>query len=202
MWGTGKIVKPRRATAPVLELSPMATPEARPQLTVRPPGEADASTLREIFNEAVEDGLVTFESEPRSLEEQQLLIAAAQRDLRHPILVAEVLNWTCGVATLEPHDTRHKIDEIAEVQIFVRRSFRSYGVGRQLMRAVQAEAARLGYRKLIGKVLSESQDTLRLCQATGWRIVGQYERHARHGDRLRDVTVVEFHVPQTPTTQE
>ena len=180
----------------------MATSGTRPQLTVRPPREADAPTLREIFNEAVEDGQVTFASAPRSLEEQLQMIAEALKDARHPILVAEVLNWTCGLATIEPHDPRHSLDDIAEVQLFVRRSFRSYGVGRQLMRAVQAEAARLGYRKLIGKVLSESQDTLRLCQGTGWRIVGQYEQHARHNDRLRDVTVVELHLPPTQTVQE
>jgi L-amino acid N-acyltransferase YncA len=60
------------------------------------------------------------------------------------------------------------------------------------MRTVQAEAARLGYRKLIGRVLADSQDTLRLCQATGWRVVGRHEQHARHGGRLRDVVVVEF----------
>jgi phosphinothricin acetyltransferase len=154
--------------------------------------------LREIFNEAVEDGLATFEAAPRSLEEQQLLIATAEKDPRHPILVADVRNWTCGVATLEPHDSRPGLDDLAEVQIFVRRSFRSYGVGRQLMRAVQAEAARLGYRKLIGRVLSDSRDTLRLCQATGWRIVGQHERHARHDDAFRDVVIVEYHVPRTP----
>jgi len=118
----------------------MATPETRAQLTIRPPREADAVMLREIFNEAVEDGMVTFASAPRAIEEQQRLIAEAQQDLRHPIMVAEVLNWTCGIATLEPHDRRHELDDIAEVQIFVRRSFRSYGVGRQLMRAVQAEA--------------------------------------------------------------
>jgi L-amino acid N-acyltransferase YncA len=180
----------------------MATPESRPQLTIRPAREADAPTLREIFNEAVEDGLATFDSAPRSLEEQQLLIAAAEKDARHPILVAEVRSWMCGVANLEPYDEHHGLEGVAEVQIFVRRSFRSFGVGRQLMRAVQAEAARLGYRKLIGRVLSESQDTLRLCQATGWRTVGQHERHARHGDRLRDVVIVEFHLTAPQTIEE
>ena len=134
----------------MLESSVMATPETRPQMTIRPAREADAATLREIFNQAVEDGLVTFETSPRSLEEQQPLIAAAEQDSRHPILVAEVRNWTCGVASLEPHDARHGLDDMADVQIFVHRSFRSYGVGRQLMREVQAEAARLGYRKLVG----------------------------------------------------
>jgi L-amino acid N-acyltransferase YncA len=180
----------------------MATPDTRPQLSVRPAQESDAATLREIFNEAVEDGLVTFETAPRSLEEQQLLIAAAEKDARHPILVAEVRNWTCGVATLEPHDPRHGLDDMAEVQIFVRRSFRRYGVGRQLMRALQAEATRQGYRKLIGLVLSESQDTLRLCQATGWRIVGQHQQHARHDPRLRDVTIVEFHLAADPASRQ
>ena len=76
----------------------------------------------------------------------------------------------------------------------MRRSFRSYGVGRQLMRVVQAEAARLGYRKLIGRVLAENHDSLRLCQATGWRIVGTLERHAQHGNDFRDVALVEYHV--------
>jgi L-amino acid N-acyltransferase YncA len=179
----------------------MATSEARPQLTVRPAREGDAPTLREIFNEAVEDGLATFAAAPRSLEEQQLLIATAEKNPRLPILVADVRNWTCGVATLEPHDVGHGLEDIAEVQIFVRRSFRSYGVGRQLMRVVQAEAVGLGYRKLIGRVLSDSRDTLRLCQATGWRIVGQHERHARHGDAFRDVTVVEFLVPPAPAAE-
>jgi phosphinothricin acetyltransferase len=179
----------------------MATPETRPHLTIRPARDADALALREIFNEAVEDGLVTFEATPRALEEQQRRIAAAEQDSRHPILVADVRNWTCGMAALEPHDARRGLHDLGEVEIFVRRSFRSYGVGRQLMRAMQAEAARLGYRKLIGRVLADSQDTLRLCQATGWRVVGRHEQHARHNDRLRDVVVVEFHVPPVSTAE-
>jgi phosphinothricin acetyltransferase len=177
----------------------MATPETRPHLTIRPARQADAPALREIFNEAVEDGLATFEFQPRSLEEQQRLIAVAEEDARHPILVAEVRNWTCGMVALESHDLRHGLDDLAEVEVFVRRSFRSYGVGRQLMRVAQAEAARLGYRKLLGLVLADSRDTLRLCEATGWRVVGRHERHARHKDQWRDVAVVEYHVPPVST---
>jgi len=179
----------------MLESFLMATPETRPHLAIRPARDADAPALREIFNEAVEDGLATFEATPRALEEQQRLIAAAEQDSRHPLLVAELRNWTCGMVALQPHDSRRALDDLAEVEIFVRRSFRSYGLGRQLMRVVQAEAARLGYRKLIGRVLADSHDTLRLCQATGWRVVGRHEQHARHPGHLRDVTVVEYLVP-------
>jgi len=103
--------------------------------------------------------------------------------------------------SIEPYEERLHRGEIGEVTVFVRRSFRSYGVGRQLMRLAQTEAARLGYRKLIGQVLSDNQESLRLCKSTGWRVVGVHEKHARHGNRLRDVTVVEYLLPALPRAE-
>ena len=173
----------------------MATPEQRPHLNIRPAREDDAPALREICNDAVEDGLATFANGFRSIEDQKRLIATAVQDAKRPLLVAEVRNLVCGLVSVEAYEERLHNGEIAEIVIFVRRSFRSYGVGRQLMRVAQTEAARLGYRKLIGRVLSDNEDSLRLCKATGWRVVGVHERHARHGSRLRDVTVVEYLLP-------
>ena len=172
----------------------MATAEHRPRLEVRPARAEDAPAMREIFNEAVEDGLATFQSVARSMDEQQRLIAAAEQDPLQTILVGEVRNWVCGLVAIEPHD-RRRLDHVGEVVVFVRRSFRSYGVGRQLMRAAQSEAVRLGYRKLIGQILAENSESVRLCQATGWRVVGQLEQHVLHGGKLRDVVVVEYLVP-------
>jgi L-amino acid N-acyltransferase YncA len=109
-----------------------------------------------------------------------------------------VRNWVCGVVSIEPHEEQLHRGEIGEVTVFVRRSFRSYGVGRQLMRVAQAEAARLGYRKLVGRVLSDNAESLQLCRATGWHVVGLHQQHARHGARLRDVTVVEYLLAALP----
>ena len=36
-------------------------------------------------------------------------------------------------------------------------------------------------------------------EVSGWRVVGDHERHARRGDRFRDVVLVEFHVVAQPT---
>jgi L-amino acid N-acyltransferase YncA len=173
----------------------VATAETRPQFAIRPAREADAPALREILNEAVEDGLATFDSEPTTLEEQKQRVARAIESARCPLFVAEVRNWVCGSAAIELFDSRRNLEEIGEVTIFVRRSFRSYGVGRQLMRAIQKEAARLGYRKLIGHMLVENHDSLRLCTATGWSVAGTFHQHARHDKKLRDVVAVEYMVP-------
>ena len=62
----------------------MATAEQPPRLTIRPARPEDAPALREIFNDAVEDGLATFDSKLRSIDEQKDLIAAANEDSAAP----------------------------------------------------------------------------------------------------------------------
>ena len=179
----------------------MNTASARPQLQIRQAQEEDASPLCEIFNEAVQDHLETFDSEPRAVDDQRLRIAAAEQDPKHPILVAELRNWIAGWAALAPYDNRIALDDIGEVYIYVRRAFRSYGVGRQLMRAVQESAGKLGYRKLIGRVLVQNQDGLNLCRATGWREVGRHSAHTRLNDGLHDVMLVEYLIPSSSPPQ-
>jgi L-amino acid N-acyltransferase YncA len=176
----------------------MSTATTRPQLEIRHAREEDAASLCEIFNEAVQDRLDTFDYDPRSVEDQRLLVAAAGVDPKHPILVADMRNWIAGWAGLAPYDSRIALDDIGEVYIYVRRSFRAYGVGRQLMRAIQETAGKLGYRKLIGRILTANQDGLLLCRATGWREVGRHSAHARLKDGLHDVMMVEYLIPSSP----
>jgi L-amino acid N-acyltransferase YncA len=185
----------------MIKSTAMGTASARPQLQIRQAQEDDASALAEIFNEAVQDHLETFDSEPRPVEEQRLRITAAELDPKHPILVAELRNWVAGWVALEEYDNRIALDDIGEVYIYVRRAFRSYGVGRQLMRAIQESAGKLGYRKLIGRVLAQNHDGLVLCRATGWREVGRHANHSRLNDGLHDVVLVEYLIPSSPPPQ-
>jgi L-amino acid N-acyltransferase YncA len=179
----------------------MSSPSARPQLQIRQAEENDASALCEIFNEAVQDHLETFDSDPRAVDDQRLQIASAGQDPKHPILVAELRNWIAGWVALAPYDNRIALDDIGEVYIYVRRAFRSYGVGRQLMRGIQEAAGKLGYRKLIGRVLARNQDGLVLCRATGWRDVGRHSAHARLNNGLHDVMLVEYLIPSSSPPQ-
>src|SRR6266404_6406996 len=187
--------------AGVIKSRTMSTATMRPQLDIRPARDEDAASLCEIFNEAVLDRMETFDADPRVVEDQRQLIAGAEHDPKHPMLVADVRNWIAGWVALAPYDTRISLDDMGEVFIYVRRSFRRYGVGRQLMRAIQEAAGRLGFRKLIGRTLVENRDGLLLCRATGWREVGRHSAHARLNDGLHDVMMVEYLIPSRPVPQ-
>jgi phosphinothricin acetyltransferase len=174
----------------------MSSPaEPRPQLSLRPANEEDAAGMREIFAEGVQDHLIPFEDHARSRDEITVQIAASLVDTRQPILVAELRGWLLGWAALAPAYSRAKLADIAEVFVYVRRSFRNYGVGQQLMRGIQDQAKLLGYRKLLGHILADNGDSLRLCQTTGWREVGRQVAQDPSFEQFRDVIVVEYSFP-------
>ena len=79
----------------------MSTASTRPQLQIRHAREDDASSLCEIFNEAVQDRLETFDSEPRSVDDQRLLIAAAE-------MIRSIRFWSPMFATGSPAGLRSR----------------------------------------------------------------------------------------------
>jgi len=174
----------------------MDAPQPQARLEVRPAREADAAALRDIFNEAVLDGLATFDTEPRSLEEQRRMLAETAQDSLRAVLVAELGSWVLGWALLERVGAQPALAGVGEVSLYVLRSFRKHGVGKQLMRAAQQEAARRGFRKLIGYVLAENTDSLRLCRSTAFREAGRFHQHALRDAQFRDVVLVEYLIPR------
>jgi L-amino acid N-acyltransferase YncA len=170
----------------------MSSAETRPQLSLRPAQEDDVAGMREIFAEGVQDRLIPFEEQPRTKEELRFQVLASLADTKHPILVAELRGWLLGWSALAAAEPRPKLQDIGEIFVYVRRSFRNYGVGQQLMRAMQDEARRMGYRKLIGKVLANNVDSVRLCVSCGWREVGKLVAHDPSFGERRDVILVEY----------
>lgn len=174
-------------------LSPMtpATPaRQRLQLRVRPAEERDANDIARIYLQATQDHLATFEHFLVTPEERARWVA--EHTGKYPLLVAELNDRVLGWASLSPYQVRPRIEGIAELLIFIDRDYRRHGVGRELMRAIQAAGRKEGHHKLIGRFVAHNDAGRKLCRMTGWREVGVHEKHTRLEGRWHDVIVVEF----------
>jgi phosphinothricin acetyltransferase len=80
--------------------------------------------------------------------------------------------------------------------IYIDRDYRRHGVGRELMRALQAAARSCGHRKIIGRFVAHNDAGRTLCRMTGWREVGVHQKHTRIEGRWQDLVVVEFLIPE------
>ena len=114
----------------------MATAQQRPHPNIRSARCDDAPALREIFNDAVEEGLATFDSTLRSIPEQKHLIAMAEQDSQVGVRIRGVRysspNSGLGFAVsspLSPMTKEFMAAKSVKVNVFVRCSYWNMAVG-------------------------------------------------------------------------
>jgi phosphinothricin acetyltransferase len=173
---------------------PQVSARPRFKLLVRPAELRDASDIARIYHQATQDTLATFENFLLTPEERTRWVS--EHEGRYPLLVAELNGWILGWAALSPYLVRPPIEGIAELLIYIDRDYRRHGVGRELMRGVQALADAAGHFKLVGWFLAHNDAGRRLCRMTGWREVGVHLKHTKVGGCWHDVVIVEYLIPE------
>jgi L-amino acid N-acyltransferase YncA len=154
----------------------------------------DAGAIAEIYNQGIEDRVATYETEPRSAEEQQAWLQAIAG--RYPAVVAQIGAEIVGWAGAGPYRTRECYRGIGEFSMYVRRDRRGQGVGDMLVAALIIEAERFGLWKLLSRIFPFNEASRALCRKHGFREVGVYEKHARLDGRWLDVVIVERLIPR------
>jgi L-amino acid N-acyltransferase YncA len=156
-------------------------------LRIRPAVPDDAMRVAAIYNQGIEERSSTFETRLRSVEEMRAEIASDQ-----PMLIAigpddAVLGW----ASLSTYRPRACYMGIAEFSIYLDRSARGRGIGKQLLTALLQAAAARGYRKLLSRIFTFNAASRALCRTCGFREVGIYEKHGKLDGVWLDVVIVE-----------
>ena len=166
-------------------------------MTIRQAEERDAPAIAGIYNQGIAERAATFETELRTADD----IHARLRDqLRFPTLVAEDDGAVVGWAGLSSYRPRACYAGIAEFSVYLDRTARGRGIGRQLLEALVAAARDRGYWKLVSRVFPFNTASRALCRACGFREVGVYEKHGRLDGRWLDVVIVERLIPENLTT--
>ena len=147
---------------------------------------ADAASIASIYNEGIEERVATFETRLRTAADVE-----AWFDGRHPIVVAQDDGVVAGFASTSTYRPRDAYAGVAEFGVYVARSHRGRGLGRELMTALADEAAARGFWKLVSRVFVENAASRALLASVGFREVGIYRRHGKLDGAWRDVVIVE-----------
>jgi L-amino acid N-acyltransferase YncA len=137
----------------------------------------DSEAIARIYNEGIEDGLATFETEPREPSEIESWI----QDGFPLVVVADngggsPLAW----ASAPPYRPRRRAySGVADFSVYVAREARGRGAGRAAVEALVLTCEARGYWKLISRIFPENEASLALCKSLGFREVGVYRRHAK-----------------------
>ena len=162
-------------------------------VSVRPATPTDAFDIVSIYNEAVQTTTATFDTEPRSVEDQRDWMA--QHDDRHPVLVAEFQQQIVGWIALSPWSDRKAYDRTAEVSVYVRADWQGKGVGRFLMSQVLERAQSIGLHTILARVAEGNPVSRRLHTGAGFAPVGVMHEVGHKFGRFLDVELLELRLP-------
>ena len=157
---------------------------------VRPARAEDQPRILEIYNREVAFSTATYDTTPRSREEQDAWLA--HHDARHPVLVAVVGDRVGGWASLSPWSDRAAYDSSAEVSVYVAEESRRRGIGRILLGALIDAGKLHGFHALLARISADNEASVRLHAALGFSTVGMLKEAGIKFGRLLDVAIMEL----------
>lgn len=150
---------------------------------------ADAEAIARIYNQGIDEGVATFETE--HLTAGQIETQLAEKGDRFPTVVVERAGAVVAWAGAGPYRSRPCYAGVAEHSVYVERSARGTGAGRAALDALCGAYEKRGFWKLVSRILPENAPSLALHQRVGFRVVGVYRRHGRLHGEWRDCVIVE-----------
>jgi phosphinothricin acetyltransferase len=155
----------------------------------------DWPSVRDIYQEGIDTGHATFESEAPGWDSFD-----ASRLPRHRLVAENVDGRIVGWAAASPVSARPAYSGVVEHSVYVAGEARGLGVGTALLRALSASTEADGIWTIQASVFPENQASLKLHLANGYVVVGRRQRIARMGHgpfsgTWRDTILIERRSP-------
>jgi phosphinothricin acetyltransferase len=141
-------------------------------LVIRSATADDSASALAIYAPIVKDTVISFETEPPSVDEFSARIEACLSS--HAWLVAESDGALAGYAYGTAHRARHAYRFSTEVSVYVHAAHRGRGVGRVLYERLFERLAELGYYHAFAGITVPNDGSISLHRAVGFHHVGTF----------------------------
>jgi L-amino acid N-acyltransferase YncA len=165
-------------------------------LIIRPANPEDVDSITQIYNEAVQKTVATFDTEPKTLQEQRAWFE--YHGLKYPIFVAELDGVVTGWASLSKWSDRCAYSDTAEISLYVKEEFRGRGMGRKLLEAIVRQGEKVGLHTVIARIAEGNRVSIHLHELLGFEHIGIMREVGRKFGRLLDVYLMQkIYAPKT-----
>lgn len=149
--------------------------------------EDDLPRLVEIYNQAVDTGISTADTEHVSVESRRCWLAEHDSDSYPIYVLCQEDETISGWLSLSAYRCgRSAVRSTAEVSYYVARDHQGQGVASQLMRHAITDGQRLGVKSLFAILLEPNQASIRLLQKFDFAEWGRFPKVAEIGGQLWD----------------
>lgn len=158
--------------------------------TIRPYGYQDWPAISGIWQEGIDTGLATFETEPKSKETfektgipRTAIVAAGNVQSNESVILGWAVCW--------PVSDRCCYSGVNELSVYVSNRAKRAGVGRALLLELIAISEAKGIWTLQAGILADNTASIALHQICGFKLVGIREKLGKRDGVWHDVALME-----------
>jgi phosphinothricin acetyltransferase len=156
-------------------------------LLIRRVQQSDLPALTAIYNHYVETTAITFDLEPKTLEQRQGWLDGFAPTGRHQCFVAEMDGVAVGWASTGKFREKAAYDSTVETSIYLKPGLEGQGIGRRLFETLFAMLAREDVHSAIGVITLPNVPSVKLHEAFGFELAGTLRESGRKFGRLWDI---------------
>lgn len=146
--------------------------------------------ITDIYNEAVLNSTATFDTEPKSVEEQRLWFN--EHNKKYPIFVAEKDTVVVGWASLNRWSGRCAYSDTAEISIYIKDESRGKGLGTELLKKILEQGKNEGLHTVLARIADGSDASIRLHKNAGFEYIGVMKEVGKKFGKLLDVHMMQL----------
>jgi L-amino acid N-acyltransferase len=163
-------------------------------LVIRKATAEDLPAITDIYNDAVLNLTASFDTQPKTMEEQKKWLKEHQSQF--PILVAESEGRIAGWASLSRWSDRCAYSGSAEASLYVNAKDRNSGLGRKLISSLLEEGQMAGLHTVIARIVEGNAVSIHLCETLGFTHIGTMKEVGRKFGKLLDVEMMQKIFPE------
>ncbi|MFD6439103.1 arsinothricin resistance N-acetyltransferase ArsN1 family A [Peribacillus sp. NPDC060186] len=158
-------------------------------MIIREAMEADIDSIKEIYNQGIEDRVATLETEMK--DQTYMEEWFAKHIGRYKVIVADQEGEIVGWASLNQYNGRDAYKGVADLSVYISRDHRGKGIGGLLLRSIEKLAKENDFNKIVLFTFPFNQMGQGLYKKRGYREVGVFKNQGILDGEFVDVMAME-----------
>lgn len=158
-------------------------------MIIREAIETDLESVKDIYNQGIEDKIATLETETK--DQAYMEEWFAKHIGRYKLIVAEQDGEIVGWASLNQYNSRNAYNGVADLSVYISRDHRGKGIGGLLLQSIEKLAKENDFNKIVLFTFPFNQIGQGLYRKRGYREVGVFKNQGILDGEFVDVMAME-----------